>query len=82
MSDLSILVADDHEIVRHGVIALLQAHPGWKVCAEATDGKAAVELAKTHQPDVVILDLAMPGLNGLEATRRIRRAVAGGRHLP
>lgn len=74
MSDLSILVVDDHEIVRHGVTALLEAHPGWKVCAEATDGREAVELAKTHQPDVVILDLAMPGLNGLETTRRIRRS--------
>jgi DNA-binding NarL/FixJ family response regulator len=73
MNPLRILVADDHEIVRRGLVSLLKAHPGWEVCAEAEDGRQAVEKAKELRPDVVILDIGMPNLNGLEATRQMLR---------
>lgn len=72
-----ILVADDHEIVRRGVRALLEGQIGWEVCEEAADGREAVEKAKRCMPDVVILDLGMPRLNGLEAARQIRKASPG-----
>jgi DNA-binding NarL/FixJ family response regulator len=73
MNPLRILVADDHEIVRRGLVSLLKAHPGWEVCAEAQDGRQAVEKVKELKPDVVILDIGMPNLNGLEATRQMLR---------
>jgi DNA-binding NarL/FixJ family response regulator len=73
MNPLRILVADDHEIVRRGLVSLLKTHPGWEVCAEAQDGRQAVEKAKELKPDVVILDIGMPDLNGLEATRQMLR---------
>jgi len=66
-----ILVADDHEVVRKGLVALLQAQPDWEVCGEAGDGRDAVDKATQLRPDVVILDIGMPSLNGLEATRQI-----------
>jgi len=66
-----ILVADDHEIVRKGLVSLLQQQPGWQVCGEAADGREAVAKAQQLKPNVVILDLGMPNLNGLEATRQI-----------
>jgi DNA-binding NarL/FixJ family response regulator len=69
---LRILLADDHDIVRRGLKELLEEHVGWSVCAEASDGRTAVELALVHRPQIAILDLSMPELNGLEATRRIR----------
>jgi DNA-binding NarL/FixJ family response regulator len=68
---LRILLADDHEIVRRGLCALLQRHEGWEICGEATDGREVVEKAKELKPDVVILDIGMPNLNGLDATRRL-----------
>jgi DNA-binding NarL/FixJ family response regulator len=71
---LRILLADDHDIVRRGLKELLQERPGWTVCAEASNGREAVELAAEHRPQVAVLDLSMPELNGLEATRRIRQA--------
>src|SRR5437660_10587188 len=71
MSALRILVADDHEIVRRGVCALLKSHAGWDVCAEAADGREAVEKARQLDPDVVILDIGMPNVNGLTAARQI-----------
>jgi DNA-binding NarL/FixJ family response regulator len=70
-----ILVADDHEVVRRGVRALLEGQPGWVVCGEASTGREAVAKAVDQRPDVVVLDIGMPELNGLEATRQIRRAV-------
>src|SRR3954453_22965417 len=73
--DTKILVADDHEVVRRGVRELLEAEHRWDVVAEAANGREAVELAQQTQPNVAILDLVMPELNGLEATRQIRRAV-------
>ncbi len=68
---LEILVADDHELMRQGVKGLLEAEPNWHVCAQASDGREAVALAASVAPDVAILDLTMPELNGLEATRQI-----------
>jgi len=66
-----ILIADDHEVVRKGLVALLQQQPDWQVCGEAGDGREAVDKAQQLKPDVVILDIGMPSLNGLEATRQI-----------
>ncbi len=71
MSTFRILVADDHEVVRKGLVALLQAQPEWQVCGEAGEGREAVDKAQQLKPDVVILDIGMPNLNGLEATRQI-----------
>ena len=68
-----ILLADDHDVVRRGLRGLLEAQPGWEVCGEARTGREAVALASQLRPDVMVLDLAMPDLNGLEATRRIRQ---------
>ena len=71
MNPLRILVADDHEIVRRGLVSLLKPHLGWEICGEARDGREAVEKAKALRPDVVILDVGMPNLNGLEAARQM-----------
>jgi DNA-binding NarL/FixJ family response regulator len=75
MGNLRLLVADDHDVVRKGVRTLLEEQPGWEVAAEAADGREAVEKAKLVQPDVTILDLSMPELNGLEAAREILKTV-------
>jgi len=66
-----IFIADDHEVVRKGLAALLQAEAGYEICGEASDGRAAMEKIRELKPDVSILDIGMPGLNGLEATRQI-----------
>jgi DNA-binding NarL/FixJ family response regulator len=71
---LRILVADDHEVVRRGICSVLQKRPGWEVCCEVGDGRLAVDKSLELRPDIVILDIGMPALNGLEATRRILRA--------
>jgi DNA-binding NarL/FixJ family response regulator len=68
---LRILIADDHEVVRRGLCTLLQSHEGWEICGEAKDGRETVEKAKQVKPDVVILDVGMPNLNGLAATRQL-----------
>jgi DNA-binding NarL/FixJ family response regulator len=73
MKLLRILIADDHTVVRAGLRALLESRAGWEVCAEASDGREAVEKAGKHKPDVAILDIGMPLLNGVEAARRIRK---------
>jgi DNA-binding NarL/FixJ family response regulator len=70
---MRILIADDHEVVRHGVRVLLEARPGWQICDEAAEGREAVEKAGRLRPDVVILDIGMPLLNGLDAARQIRK---------
>jgi DNA-binding NarL/FixJ family response regulator len=74
MSDLRIVIADDHEVLREGARALIEREEGWKVCGMAGDGRAAVALVKELKPDVVILDMTMPELSGLEALRQIKRA--------
>lgn len=74
MKNVRILLADDHEVVRQGVRAFIEKQPGWEVCGEAADGRAAVALAERLRPDVVVLDLGMTDLNGLDATRQIKRA--------
>jgi DNA-binding NarL/FixJ family response regulator len=71
---LRILIADDHDIVREGLRMLLQAQPHWVICDEAATGREAVEKARQHCPQVVVMDFSMPDLNGLEATRQIRLA--------
>jgi DNA-binding NarL/FixJ family response regulator len=68
---LRILIADDHELARRGIRALLESHPGWEVCGEAKDGRETVELAASLKPHLVLLDIGMPNLNGLEAARQI-----------
>jgi DNA-binding NarL/FixJ family response regulator len=68
---LRILIADDHEVVRRGLGTLLKTHEGWEICGEARDGREAVEMAKQMKPDVVILDIGMPNLNGLAAARQL-----------
>jgi DNA-binding NarL/FixJ family response regulator len=73
MNKLRILVADDHEIVRKGLVSLIRSQPNWEICAEATNGHQAVELARQLKPAIVIIDIGMPVLNGLEATRQILR---------
>jgi two-component system response regulator NreC len=75
MRPLRILVADDHEVMRTGVRALIEHEPGWQVCGTATNGQEAVEGARKLKPDVVVLDMAMPNLDGLEALREIKRAL-------
>jgi DNA-binding NarL/FixJ family response regulator len=71
---LRILVADDHELVRRGILGLLRAQRGWKVVGEASSGPEAVEKTKKIRPDVIVLDIGMPKFDGLEATRQIREA--------
>jgi DNA-binding NarL/FixJ family response regulator len=68
---LRILIADDHEVARRGIRAMLESHSGWEVCGEAKDGREAVELASKEKPDLILLDIGMPNLNGLEAARQI-----------
>jgi len=70
---MRILIADDHEFVRQGVRTLLLSRRGWTICGEAVDGRDAIEKAKQLKPDVVVMDVSMPNLNGLEATREVRR---------
>jgi DNA-binding NarL/FixJ family response regulator len=76
MGNLRLLVADDHDVVRKGVCVLLEEQPGWEVVAEASNGSEAVEKAKLVRPEVTILDLSMPELNGLEAAREILKTVS------
>lgn len=73
MDKIRILLADDHTILRNGIRALLEDEPGMTVVGEAEDGRSAVTLACQLEPDVVVMDIAMPLLNGLEATRQIKR---------
>jgi DNA-binding NarL/FixJ family response regulator len=68
-----ILLADDHDVVRQGLRRLLEDQPEWQVCAEAKNGREAVKFCQELMPDVAVLDISMPELNGLEATRQIRK---------
>jgi DNA-binding NarL/FixJ family response regulator len=73
MNTLEILIADDHELIREGLKTLIERQPGWKVCGEAANGRRAVEMAQELKPNVVVLDISMPELNGIEAARQIRK---------
>ena len=77
MALVRILLADDHTIVRHGLRRMLEERPEWQVVAEARDGREAIKLAEQHTPDVAIIDVAMPLLNGIETTRQLVRRVPG-----
>jgi DNA-binding NarL/FixJ family response regulator len=72
MRNVRILIADDHELIRRGLVASLAERPDWTIVAEAADGRQACELAALHVPDIAVLDLTMPELNGLDVTRHIR----------
>jgi len=69
-----ILIADDHELVRQGMRAILQGEPGWTICGEAPTGRQALTMIVELTPDLVVLDISLPGLNGIEVTRQIRRS--------
>lgn len=81
MSRLRILLADDHTVVRQGLRKILEDRPQWEVVAEAADGREAVRQAEEVKPDVAIVDVAMPLLNGIEAVRQIARKAPGTRVL-
>ncbi|MGB2664594.1 MAG: response regulator transcription factor [Candidatus Acidiferrum sp.] len=68
-----VLIVDDHAFIRRGVETILQSFPEWEVCGEASNGSDAVQLANQLNPEVVLMDVTMPGMNGLEATRIIRK---------
>src|SRR3954466_3258190 len=69
-----VLIADDHELVRHGLRELLETRDDFKVCAEAQDGPQAVQLALQHKPDVAVIDISLPVFSGIEAIRQIRQS--------
>jgi two-component system, NarL family, response regulator NreC len=77
VKNLRILLADDHTVVRKGLRLLLESSDGMMVVADAADGREAVALAERHSPDVVVMDVAMPGLNGIEAARQITAKLPG-----
>jgi two-component system response regulator NreC len=68
-----VLIVDDHAFIRRGVQTILHAFPEWEFCGEAENGKEAIRLADELKPEVIIMDVSMPGLNGIEATRAIRK---------
>ncbi|HEX7959178.1 MAG TPA: response regulator transcription factor [Terriglobales bacterium] len=81
MNPVAILIVDDHTVVRRGLRALLETQPGWTICGEASNGNEGVEKAAQQQPDVVILDIGMPEMNGVVATVRIREVAPHARVL-
>jgi DNA-binding NarL/FixJ family response regulator len=71
VQELRIMLVDDHDLVRQGLRSMLEGRPGWTICGEATTGREAIEMAEQLQPDVAIIDVHMPGMDGLQATREI-----------
>jgi DNA-binding NarL/FixJ family response regulator len=76
-NQLRVLIADDHDLIRQGTSAVIQRHAGWEVCGLAANGREAVERADELKPDIVILDMTMPELNGLDAAIQIKRKLPG-----
>ena len=70
-----VLIVDDHAIIRRGVQGILRSHPEWELCGEAENGQEAVRLAAELRPEVIIMDVSMPGMNGVEATRAIKKQI-------
>jgi DNA-binding NarL/FixJ family response regulator len=75
MPSTRILVVDDHEIIRRGLRSILNTHHGWELCGDAIDGEDAIVKARSLKPDVIILDISMPNLGGLEAAREIKKSL-------
>jgi two-component system response regulator NreC len=73
MEPIRVLIADDHQVMRKGVRAVVELQEGWTVCGEASTGREAVEMADRLRPEIVVMDVQMPELNGLEATRQIKK---------
>lgn len=73
MAGIKVLIADDHHVMRHGLRLVVERMEGWSVCAEASNGKEAVEMTQTLKPEIVVMDVTMPDLNGIEATRQIKK---------
>jgi DNA-binding NarL/FixJ family response regulator len=73
MESTRVLIADDHQVMRRGVRAMVELMEGWEVCGEASTGREAVEMVERLRPEIVVMDLTMPELNGLEATRQIKK---------
>jgi two-component system response regulator NreC len=74
---IRILIADDHDLIRTGIRSIIDLNPDHVVVAEATNGKEALDLARTHRPDLIIMDVSMPGMNGMEATQTILKDLPG-----
>jgi DNA-binding NarL/FixJ family response regulator len=72
-ASVRILICDDHEVMRRGMKTLLESHNGWTVCGEASTGREAIDLAAKQRPDVAIIDITMPNLNGLDAAKRVKK---------
>jgi DNA-binding NarL/FixJ family response regulator len=70
-----ILITDDHAMMRKGLRTVIEPHPGWEICGEATTGTEALEQTKLLQPDLIVLDVSMPVLNGLEVAHRISKSM-------
>jgi DNA-binding NarL/FixJ family response regulator len=77
MEPIRVLIADDHEAIRSGLRFIIGSMPGWEICGEASDGREAVDLTLSLKPAIVVMDMGMPGLNGLEATRLIHKRCPG-----
>jgi DNA-binding NarL/FixJ family response regulator len=73
MENPRVLIADDHQVMRRGIRIVVESQPGWSVCGEASTGREAVELVEKLRPGIVVMDVTMPELNGLEATRQIKK---------
>ncbi len=71
---LRVLIADDHEIVRRGIRDIIEAHPGWEVCGEVANGQDVLAMAVAEHPNVAVLDVSLPGLNGIAVTRQLRHS--------